>query len=378
MPPPTIRKFSGDKSPRVRGTSTALDEAATAGAVEESGLTMEPGALLGRYSPTTGEVEQLVVEGAGAELGDGVIRFLADAQRALGLGQFADTTSAAFREVITDPTGNGAVVFNVNPSLINPRLPTSGGNYVVLTGPASGSGIITFPAAFDTAAVLLSAQTLYNKTLESPALTGALITQTQNANSTTIFEVKNTNTGGSSYSVFRLTNGSSTIDMLASHAGTIAQFGAGGSIVQFQMVFDTYVWYNIAVTQLARLSATGLRIGSTASAATSPLMVDGAIATNVFGTTTDLTVTSAHSTIICNKAGSTCTLTLPDASTCVGRKYRIVNWQAQTVVSSATTSNRGVAPRGSGVMGTPILPATIGAWCDIEAISTGWWTTAGS
>ena len=51
-----------------------------------------------------------------------------DALTTSGLNQFAATTSANFRTVITNPTGSGAVVFADGPVLVSPALgtPTSG------------------------------------------------------------------------------------------------------------------------------------------------------------------------------------------------------------------------------------------------------------
>lgn len=60
-----------------------------------------------------------------------------DALTTSGLNQFAATTSANFRTVITNPTGSGAVVFADSPVLVSPALGTpSSGDPVNLSGAA--------------------------------------------------------------------------------------------------------------------------------------------------------------------------------------------------------------------------------------------------
>ncbi len=60
-----------------------------------------------------------------------------DALTSSGLNQFAATTSANFRSVITNPTGSGAVVFADSPVLVSPALGTpSSGDPVNLSGSA--------------------------------------------------------------------------------------------------------------------------------------------------------------------------------------------------------------------------------------------------
>jgi len=353
------RKFSGEKWPRNRSVEDAFDGKADAGAVESSGLTMESGALLGRSGVGPGEVQQLTVEGPGAQLAGGVIRFLADAQTALGLGQFGETDSAELRAVMSDETGTGALVFASSPLLDGPRI-KGGTNYVTLVGEASGSpSVVTIPASNDIIALLNTAQTLNSKTLGSPSITGAQVTQTQNANAPTIFEVKNTDTGGSSYSILRLSNGSSNVDMLASHAGTLAQFAGGGSITLFQMVFDAFTWYSLGITHLARLTTAGLRIGPTASPATSMLTVEGSVAlgkTQII-TTTPATISATTTHVICDVA-STATLTLPTASDFPDR----VLWIRSISGNAVNSAGSNVAPLTGGSYGTAILSAAGGKW----------------
>jgi hypothetical protein len=72
--------------------------------------------------------------------------------------------------------------------------------------------------------------------------------------------------------------------------------------------------------------------------------------------------------IINNKSGSTCTVTLPAASSAPGRVVGFKNLQAQTLVSASSN----VAPIGSDTLGTAILPATVGAWATLVSDGTNW------
>lgn len=106
---------------------------------------------------------------------------------------------------------------------------------------------------------------------------------------------------------------------------------------------------------------------ATGATATSALTVGGGIATPIVTVTGNTTLGATHSTIINNRA-ATNTLTLPAASTCVGRKYHIVTIQAQTVVSASSN----VVPRVGGAASTAILPATDGAWATIQSDGSNW------
>lgn len=72
--------------------------------------------------------------------------------------------------------------------------------------------------------------------------------------------------------------------------------------------------------------------------------------------------------IINNKSGSTCTVTMADASLWEGRVVTFKNLQAQTLVSASSN----VVPIGSATPGTAILPATVGAWATLVSDGTNW------
>lgn len=84
--------------------------------------------------------------------------------------------------------------------------------------------------------------------------------------------------------------------------------------------------------------------------------------------TADFTVADTEGWLINNKTGSTCTVTLPDATLWGGRQITFKNLQAQTLVSASSN----VAPIGSATPGTAILPATVGAWATLVSDGANW------
>ena len=84
--------------------------------------------------------------------------------------------------------------------------------------------------------------------------------------------------------------------------------------------------------------------------------------------TTDFTVGANDTWIINNKSGSTCTVTLPTASSYTGRVLTFQNYQAQTLVSASSN----VVPLGGGSPGTAILDAVAGNWATLVSDGTNW------
>jgi outer membrane murein-binding lipoprotein Lpp len=83
--------------------------------------------------------------------------------------------------------------------------------------------------------------------------------------------------------------------------------------------------------------------------------------------TADFTVAATENWLISNKASS-CTVTLPTASSFTGRELMIKNLAAFTVVSASSN----VKPIGTNTAGTAILPATAGTWCTLVSDGTDW------
>jgi hypothetical protein len=95
---------------------------------------------------------------------------------------------------------------------------------------------------------------------------------------------------------------------------------------------------------------------------------NGVAATTVVTKTADFTLADTEGWVINNKAGSSCVVTLPTASSWPGRQVVFKNLQLQTLVSASSN----VAPIGSATPGTAILPATVGAWATLVSDGTNW------
>lgn len=83
--------------------------------------------------------------------------------------------------------------------------------------------------------------------------------------------------------------------------------------------------------------------------------------------TGDFTWAASENWIIVNK-GSSCTVTLPTASSFTGREIMLKVITAHTVVSASSN----VVPITDTAAGTAILPATDGAWCCLVSDGTNW------
>lgn len=90
--------------------------------------------------------------------------------------------------------------------------------------------------------------------------------------------------------------------------------------------------------------------------------------------TADFTLAATENWIIVNKAASTCTVTLPAASSWAGREFTIKTLQAFTVVSASSN----VVPKNSVTPGTAILAAAAGNWATLVSDGISWWVMAGS
>jgi hypothetical protein len=84
--------------------------------------------------------------------------------------------------------------------------------------------------------------------------------------------------------------------------------------------------------------------------------------------TTDFTLADTENWVINNKTGSTCTVTLPAASSWSGRSVMFTNYQAQTLVSASSN----VVPLGGGSAGTAILLGVVGNWATLVSDGANW------
>jgi hypothetical protein len=89
--------------------------------------------------------------------------------------------------------------------------------------------------------------------------------------------------------------------------------------------------------------------------------------------TADFSLADTENWLIVNK-GSSCTVTLPAASSWTGREFTIKTIQAFAVVSASSN----IIPRIGGAAATAILPATDGAWATLVSNGTNWEIMCGS
>jgi hypothetical protein len=87
--------------------------------------------------------------------------------------------------------------------------------------------------------------------------------------------------------------------------------------------------------------------------------------------TANFTVAASENWLINNKTGSTCTVTLPTASSWSGRVLRFQNYQVQTVVSASSN----VVPLTGGAAGTSILLASSGDAATLVSDGSNWLMT---
>jgi hypothetical protein len=84
--------------------------------------------------------------------------------------------------------------------------------------------------------------------------------------------------------------------------------------------------------------------------------------------TENFTVADTDNWLISNKAGSTCTVTFPAASSWTGREIMFQNYENHTVVSASSN----VVPLGGGAAGTALLQSVPGKWCTVVSDGTNW------
>ena len=84
--------------------------------------------------------------------------------------------------------------------------------------------------------------------------------------------------------------------------------------------------------------------------------------------TANFTLAATENWVINNKSGSTCTVTLPAASSWTGRSVVFKNMQAQTLVSASSN----VVPLDSTTAGTAILLGVVGNWATLVSDGTNW------
>jgi len=174
-----------------------------------------------------------------------------------------------------------------------------------------------------------------------------------------VAQIENGGTGGSTAAEARANIGAGTGD------GTVTEVTGNGSVNGIELTGTVTTSGAISLSgTLADVDLTSQVTGvlPTANGGT------GVAVTTVTTKTADFAVNETNGWMINNKSGSTCTVTLPDATTWGGRQITFKNLQAQTLVSDSSN----VAPIGSATPGTAILPATVGAWATLVSDGTNW------
>ena len=173
--------------------------------------------------------------------------------------------------------------------------------------------------------------------------------------------------------------------------------GTAGQVLTSAGTGATPTWANPAtsgtVTSVSVVSANGFA-GTVTTATTTPAITISTSITGVLkgnGTaisaatvnvdyqgvsapvtkTADFTVAATDLWLINNKSGSTCTVTLPTASSYSGRVLHFQNYQVQTVISASSN----VVPLTGGAAGTSILLASSGDSATLVSDGTNWLIT---
>jgi len=143
----------------------------------------------------------------------------------------------------------------------------------------------------------------------------------------------------------------------------------GGSNTTGDLLFCTRTnATNTTLTEAMRVTGDG-NVGIGATAPVNKLEVVGSFGRGAPVTkTADFTLASTENWIIVNKATTSCTATLPAASSWTGREFTIKTLQALTVVSASAN----VVPINGTTAGTAILPAASGSWATLVSNGTNW------
>jgi hypothetical protein len=180
--------------------------------------------------------------------------------------------------------------------------------------------------------------------------------------------------GGSTLGIAQIANGGTGADNAAQARANLGAGSGSGSVTQVNGIGSVN---GIKLTGVVT-TAGNISLGGILSDVDLTTQITGVLPTANGGTgmalttiatkVANFTLADTEGWVINNKSGSTCTVTLPAASTWGGRAVTFKNLQAQTLVSASSN----VAPIGSATPGTAILAATVGAWATLVSDGTNW------
>jgi hypothetical protein len=160
---------------------------------------------------------------------------------------------------------------------------------------------------------------------------------------------------------------------LASTGGPVNGFAAFAKDITISWS-STTIWFNTNDVGITRNAAGVLEVNNGTAGTFRDLKLRNFQVTQYIAVpapvtkTNDFTVADTETWLINNKAGSTCTVTLPAPASYAGRQITINNYQAQTVVSASAN----VVPQVGGAAATAILPGTAGKWATLVSDGTNW------
>jgi len=170
------------------------------------------------------------------------------------------------------------------------------------------------------------------------------------------------------YSEYALGTWNLTRAKIRSEAGSGGGDGVGGGVLTLWTGNSSGVQ-----TERLRIDSSG-NVGIGVAAPVNKLEVVGSFGRGAPVTKTgDFTLADTENWLIVNK-GSSCTVTLPSASSWTGREFTIKVITAHTVVSASSN----IVPRNSATAGTAILAAAAGNWATLVSNGTAWVIMCGS
>ncbi len=146
----------------------------------------------------------------------------------------------------------------------------------------------------------------------------------------------------------------------------------GGNAVTSTQKLGTTSGYPLPIitnnVERVRVDTSG-RVGIGTSSPTSTLQVNGSVAMNIVSKSANYTLTSSDYTVLCDASSAGFTLTLPAASSCTGRIYRIIKIDETTNLLTFSTALRYSK-------NTSITTLNYNKTLTIQSDGTDWWIVA--